>query len=184
MARLKDHYRDTIAPSMLETFSYGNAMRIPKVDKVVINTSISTMQERDKNLLNEIAEGIAMIAGQRPVLTRAKTSVSNFRLREDMPIGAKVTLRGVRMYEFLDRLINIALPRIRDFRGVSPKSFDGRGNYNLGIEDQTIFPEINPDKIPLTHGMDIAIVTTAVNNEEAHELLKQFGMPFAAPATS
>lgn len=179
MARLKELYKSTIAPKMREEFGYTNPMMIPKVTKVVVNTSISTIHERDKNLLTDISEGIAMITGQRPIITKAKTSVSNFRLREDMPLGAKVTLRGALMYEFLDRLLNIALPRIRDFRGVPSTSFDGRGNYNLGIEDQTIFPEINPDKISVTHGMDIAIVTTATNDKEARELLKQFGMPYA-----
>jgi len=179
MARLKEVYNKTIAPAMKEEFSYTNPMQIPKITKIVINTSISTIHERDKNLLTDISEGIAMIAGQKPVTTKAKVAVSNFRLRENMPLGAKVTLRGNRMYEFLDRLLNIALPRIRDFRGVPSTSFDGRGNYNLGIEDQTIFPEINPDKISVTHGMDIAIVTTAPTDKEARELLKQFGMPYA-----
>lgn len=180
MARLKTFYEDTVVPAMREEHSIKNPMMMPRVTKVVINTAIDTTRERDKDMLNNIADGIALIAAQRPVITRARQSVNTFRLREGMPIGAKVTLRGIRMYEFLDRLINIALPRIRDFRGISGTGFDKFGNYNLGIQDQTIFPEIDPDKINTTHGMDIAIVTTADNPKIARDLLKRLGMPFAS----
>jgi len=180
MARLKTFYEETVVPAMREEHGISNPMTMPRVTKVVINTSIDTTRERDKDMLNDISSGIALIAAQRPVTTRARQSVNSFRLREGMPIGAKVTLRGIRMYEFLDRLINIALPRIRDFRGISPNSFDKNGNYNLGLQDQTIFPEIDPDKISTTHGMDIAIVTSAEDPKIAHDLLKRLGMPFAS----
>lgn len=180
MARLKKLYEETIAPALREEHKISNVMDTPRLLKMVINTSIDATRERDKDMLNNISEGIAMITAQRPITTRARTSVSNFRLREGMPLGAKVTLRGVRMYEFLDRLVTVALPRIRDFRGVSANGFDSNGNYNLGISDQTIFPEIDPDKITTTHGMDIAIVTTANDKTVCYDLLKRLGMPFAS----
>lgn len=177
---LKQKYVEDVVPSLTEEFKLSNRFLVPRLEKIVINTSINTVQERDKDMLNGIADGLSMITGQRPIMTKAKTSVSNFKLREGMVIGAKVTLRGNRMYEFLDRLINIALPRIRDFRGIKGDAFDGRGNYNLGIQDQTIFPEINPDKINTVHGMDIAFVTSTDDNKLAKELLKQLGMPFVS----
>ena len=175
--KLKEKYNDEILPKLKDAGAYGNRMQVPRLEKIVINMALSTSV--DKDALKEVAQDLAMISGQQPAITRAKNSIANFKLREGMPIGAKVTLRGKRMYEFLERLINVALPRIRDFRGISAKSFDGRGNYSLGIAEQSIFPEINPDRIKKVQGMDITFVTSADTNEEALELLKGFGMPFA-----
>jgi large subunit ribosomal protein L5 len=181
MARLLDAYKKDIAKAMLETFNYKNALAIPKVSKIVVNMGVGKATQ-DKTLLDSAVESLSKITGQKPVITKAKTSVSGFRLREGNDIGCKVTLRGRRMYEFLDRLISVALPRIRDFRGVNPNSFDGHGNYSLGLAEQVVFPEIDADKIQHTHGMDITIVTTAKNDDHARELLRQFGMPFRQPA--
>lgn len=178
MSALRDKYRTEIVPTLKEGGRYPNVHLIPKVSKVVINLCVGTRHDRDA--LTEAADELATITGQKPVLTRARTSVSNFKLREGMLLGAKVTLRGERMYEFLERLMNIALPRIRDFRGVSASSFDGRGNYTLGIQEQTIFPEIDPNKVKRSQGMDITIVTTAQTDEEARTLLKSLGMPFSS----
>ena len=162
---------------MTEKFGYANPMMVPKLDKIVINIGVGEAKENAK-VLDKVTEELAIIAGQKPVLTRAKKSIANFKLREGMPIGCKVTLRGERMYEFLDRLVNLALPRVRDFRGVSPDSFDGRGNYALGIKEQLIFPEIEFDKVDKVRGMDIIVTTTAKTDEEARELLRLFNMPF------
>lgn len=177
MATLKTDYTKTIRPALCKAKGYTNTLQAPKVDKIVINIGVDA--QVDKDTFKVLTEELAAISGQRPMVTKARKSVSNFRLREGMPIGAKVTLRGDRMYEFLERLIHVALPRIRDFRGVPSKGFDGRGNYNLGITEQSIFPEINPDRIKKTQGMDINIVTTAETDDEGRELLKHFGMPFA-----
>ena len=178
MNRLEQKYRETVAPALMKEFSYTSTMQIPKVDKVVINMGVGDAIANSK-VLEEAVEELTQIAGQKPVITKAKKSIANFKLREGMAIGCKVTLRGERMYEFLDKLINISLPRVRDFRGVSNTAFDGRGNYTLGIKEQLIFPEINFDKVNKVRGMDIVIVTTAQTNQEAHALLKGMGMPFA-----
>ena len=162
---------------MTEKFGYANPMMVPKLDKIVINIGVGEAKENAK-VLDKVTEELAIIAGQKPVLTRAKKSIANFKLREGMPIGCKVTLRGEKMYEFVDRLVNLALPRVRDFRGVSPDSFDGRGNYALGIKEQLIFPEIEFDKVDKVRGMDIIVTTTAKTDEEARELLRLFNMPF------
>ena len=172
------HYKDRVVPKLRERHKYKNVHQIPRVEKVVVNTSIGS-QPDGKQALEEAKGELALITGQQPAETRSKKSIANFKLRKDQLIGAKVTLRGDRMYEFLERLIKAALPRIRDFRGLSPRSFDGRGNYTLGIGDQTIFPEIELDKIKRQQGMDITIVTSARNNEDALEFLKLMGMPFA-----
>ncbi|OWK36386.1 50S ribosomal protein L5 [Fimbriiglobus ruber] len=177
MARLLDRYNSEIVTALGEKFGRKNRLSLPKVQKVVINMGVGKALQ-DKNRLGEAVEHLGQIAGQRPQITRAKTSVSSFRLREGQEIGCRVTLRGKRMYEFLDRLINLALPRIRDFRGVNPKSFDGNGNYNMGLSEQMVFAEIDPDKVNFTQGMDITICTSTRNDDEARELLKQFGMPF------
>ncbi len=178
MARLKEMYKNDVAPAMMEKFNYKSVMEIPKVDKIIINMGVGDARDNVKNL--EIAvEEMATIAGQKPIITKAKRSVSNFKVREGMPVGAKVTLRGNTMYEFMDRLFNIALPRVRDFRGVSTKSFDGRGNYALGVKEQLIFPEIEYDKIDKVRGMDIIFVTTANSDEESRELLRLMGLAFA-----
>ncbi|MFO7154577.1 MAG: 50S ribosomal protein L5 [Caldicoprobacter oshimai] len=176
--RLKELYKKTVVPAMMEKFGYKNVMEVPRLEKVVINMGVGDAKENPK-FLESAMEELAAITGQRPVATVAKKSVAAFKVRAGMKIGAKVTLRGNRMYEFLDRLFNIALPRVRDFRGVSPKSFDGRGNYALGIKEQLIFPEINYDKVEKIRGMDVIIVTTAKTDEEAKELLELLGMPFA-----
>jgi large subunit ribosomal protein L5 len=176
--RLKELYKKTVVPAMMEKFGYKNIMEVPRLEKVVINMGVGDAKENPK-FLESAMEELAAITGQRPVATVAKKSVAAFKVRAGMKIGAKVTLRGDRMYEFLDRLFNIALPRVRDFRGVSPKSFDGRGNYALGIKEQLIFPEINYDKVEKIRGMDVIIVTTAKTDEEAKELLALLGMPFA-----
>ena len=178
MARLKDYYKNDVAPALMKKFSYKSVMQIPKLDKIVINVGCGEARDNAK-VIDAIVGDLAAITGQRPVVCKAKKSVANFKLREGMNIGAKVTLRGERMYEFLDRLFNVALPRVRDFRGINPKSFDGRGNYNMGLKEQLIFPEIDYDKIDKVRGMDICFVTTAKNDEEARELLSLMGAPFA-----
>ncbi len=178
MSRLKDLYMDEIREQMMKKFGYKNIMQVPKLDKIVVNMGIGEARENEK-ILEAAARDMATITGQKPVITKAKKSIANFKIREGMPIGCKVTLRGDRMYEFLDRLVNLALPRVRDFRGVNPNSFDGRGNYALGIKEQLIFPEIEYDKIDKVRGMDIIFTTTANTDEEARELLRLFNMPFA-----
>ena len=178
MSRLKEQYQNEIVDAMIKKFGYKNIMEVPKLDKVVINMGVGEAKENAKVLESAIAD-MEKIAGQKAVVTRAKNSVANFKIIEGMPIGCKVTLRGEKMYEFVDRLINLALPRVRDFRGVNPNAFDGRGNYALGIKEQLIFPEIEYDKIDKVRGMDVIFVTTAKTDEEARELLKQFNMPFA-----
>ena len=177
MSRLKETYKSEIMPAMKEKFGYTNDMQVPRIEKVVVNMAVGEAKENAKILDSAMAD-LQIITGQKPVITKAKKSIANFKLREGMPIGCKVTLRGDRMYEFLDRLINLALPRVRDFRGVNPNAFDGRGNYALGIKEQLIFPEIEFDKIDKVRGMDVIIVTTANTDEEARELLRQFNMPF------
>ena len=178
MSRLKDQYQNEIVDAMIKKFGYKNIMEVPKLDKVVINMGVGEAKDNAKLLESAIAD-MEKIAGQTAVVTRARNSVANFKIREGMPIGCKVTLRGEKMYEFVDRLINLALPRVRDFRGVNPNAFDGRGNYALGIKEQLIFPEIEYDKIDKVRGMDVIFVTTAKTDEEARELLTQFNMPFA-----
>lgn len=178
MSRLKEQYQNEIVDAMIKKFGYKNIMEVPKLDKVVINMGVGEAKDNAKLLESAIAD-MEKIAGQKAVVTRAKNSVANFKIREDMPIGCKVTLRGEKMYEFVDRLINLSLPRVRDFRGVNPNAFDGRGNYALGIKEQLIFPEIEYDKIDKVRGMDVIFVTTAKTDEEARELLTQFNMPFA-----
>ena len=178
MSRLKEKYLNEIKDEMQKKFQYKNVMQIPKLDKIVINMGVGEAKENAK-ILDTAVKDLETITGQKAVVTRAKNSVANFKLREGQPIGCKVTLRGERMYEFLDRLVNLALPRVRDFRGVNPNAFDGRGNYALGIKEQIIFPEIEYDKVDKVRGMDIIFVTTAKSDEEARELLTQFNMPFA-----
>ena len=178
MSRLKDQYQNEIVDAMIKKFGYKNIMEVPKLDKVVINMGVGEAKDNAKLLESAIAD-MEKIAGQKAVVTRAKNSVANFKIREGMPIGCKVTLRGEKMYEFVDRLINLALPRVRDFRGVNPNAFDGRGNYALGIKEQLIFPEIEYDKIDKVRGIDVIFVSTAKTDEEARELLTQFNMPFA-----
>ena len=177
MARLKKQYVEDIRPDLMKSVGYGNVTEVPEVDKIVVNIGVGEAIGDPKKLDNAMAE-LTVITGQHPVIRRARKSISNFKLRAGMPVGCSVTLRGIRMYEFLDRLINIAIPRIRDFRGVPTKSFDGRGNYTLGITEQIIFPEIDYDKIDKIRGMNITIATTAKTDSEAFELLKAFGMPF------
>ena len=177
MARLKETYLNEIVDAMMKKFEYKNVMQVPKLDKIVINMGVGEAKENSKVLDTAISD-LEIITGQKAVVTRAKKSVANFKLREGQPIGCKFTLRGAKMYEFADRLINLALPRVRDFRGVNPNAFDGRGNYALGIKEQLIFPEIEYDKVDKVRGMDIIFVTTANTDEEARELLAQFGMPF------
>lgn len=177
MARLKETYQSEIVEAMIKKFGYKNIMEVPKLDKIVINMGVGEAKENAK-VLDSAVRDLEIISGQKAVLTKAKKSIANFKLREGMPIGCKVTLRGERMYEFADRLINLALPRVRDFRGVSAESFDGRGNYALGIKEQIIFPEIEYDKIDKVRGMDVIITTTAKTDEEARELLRMFNMPF------
>ena len=178
MSRLKDLYSNEIKDAMVKKFGYKNVMQIPKLDKIVINMGVGEAKENAK-VLDTAIKDLETITGQKAVVTRAKKSVANFKLREGMPIGCKVTLRGEKMYEFTDRLVNLALPRVRDFRGVNPDAFDGRGNYALGIKEQLIFPEIEYDKVDKVRGMDVIVVTTAKTDEEARELLRLFGMPFA-----
>ncbi len=178
MSRLREKYQNEIADAMTKKFGYSNVMQIPKLDKIVINMGVGEAKENAK-ILESAMKDLEIIAGQKPVITKAKNSIANFKIREGMSIGCKVTLRGEKMYEFMDRLVNLALPRVRDFRGINPNSFDGRGNYALGIKEQLIFPEIEYDKIDKVRGMDVIFVTTAKSDEEARELLAQFGMPFA-----
>ena len=178
MARLKDIYNKDIVPALQEKFQFKSIMQVPKVTKICINRGIGAAVA-DKKLVDNGVEELTVITGQKAIATIAKKSVSNFKLREGMPIGAKVTLRGERMYEFMDRLLTVALPRVRDFKGINDKGFDGRGNYTLGVKEQIIFPEISIDKIKGISGMDITFVTTAENDEQSYELLKAFGMPFA-----
>ena len=177
MARLKETYKNEIMGAMTAKFGYKNQMQVPKIEKIVINMGVGEARDNAKVLENAVGD-MEKISGQKPIITKAKKSVAAFKLREGMPIGCKVTLRGEKMYEFLDRLVNISLPRVRDFRGVSATAFDGRGNYALGIKEQLIFPEIEYDKVDNVRGMDVIIVTTAETDEEARELLTQFGMPF------
>ena len=177
-ARLKEVYSSEVAPALMKKFEYDSVMQIPKLDKIVINVGCGEARENSK-VVDSIINDLTQIAGQKPIVCKAKKSVANFKLREGMPIGVKVTLRGDRMYEFLDRFFNLSLPRVRDFRGINPNSFDGRGNYAMGIKEQLIFPEIDYDKIDKVRGMDIIMVTTANTDEEAGELLKLMGAPFA-----
>ena len=178
MSRLKDLYKDEIVDAMIKKFGYKNIMEVPKLDKIVINMGVGEAKENAK-VLDSAVKDLETITGQKVVLTRAKNSVANFKIREGMPIGCKTTLRGEKMYDFMDRLVNLALPRVRDFRGVSADSSDGRGNYALGVKEQLIFPEIEYDKVEKVRGMDVIVVTTAKTDEEARELLRLFGMPFA-----
>ena len=178
MARMKEYYKNDVAPALMKKFGYKSVMQIPKLDKIVINVGCGEARDNAK-AIDAIMIDLAAITGQRPIVCKAKKSVANFKLREGMNIGVKVTLRGERMYEFLDRLFNVALPRVRDFRGINANSFDGRGNYNMGIKEQLIFPEIEYDKIDKVRGMDICFVTTANTDEEARELLTLMGAPFA-----
>lgn len=178
MARLKDDYNANIAPALMKKFNYKSVMQIPKLNKVVINVGCGEAKDNSK-AIDAVMNDLGIITGQRPIVCRARKSVANFKLREGMPIGVKVTLRGDRMYEFVDRLFSLALPRVRDFRGINPNSFDGRGNYSMGVKEQLIFPEIEYDKIDKVRGMDIMFVTTANTDEEARELLSLMGAPFA-----
>ena len=178
MARLREHYKNEVAPVLMKKFNYSSVMQIPKLDKIVINVGCGEARDNPK-VLDAIISDIMQITGQRPIVCKAKKSVANFKLREGMSVGVKVTLRGERMYEFLDRFFNLALPRVRDFRGINPNSFDGRGNYSVGVKEQLIFPEIDYDKIDKVRGMDICMVTTAQTDEEARELLALMGAPFA-----
>jgi large subunit ribosomal protein L5 len=177
MARLYEVYKQEITPKLMDKFQYKNVMQVPRIDKVIINIGVGEAIQNPK-ALDAAINDLTIVSGQKPIVTKAKKSIAGFKLREGMPIGCKVTLRGERMYQFLDKLINIVLPRVRDFRGVSPQAFDGRGNYSLGIKEQTIFPEIEYDKIDKIRGMEVVIVTTAKSDEEARELLKSMGMPF------
>lgn len=179
MSTLREKYYEEVLPALMEKFSYRNSMEVPRIEKIVINMGIGEGKENPK-LLDAAVKELAQITGQRPVITKAKKSVASFKLREGMSIGCKVTLRGGRMYDFMNKLINVALPRVRDFRGISPKAFDGRGNYSLGLKEQIIFPEIVYDEVEKIQGMDIAIITTAKTDEEAKELLRLLGMPFRA----
>ena len=176
--RLKAKYENEVRPSLIEKFDYSSVMAAPKLEKIVLNMGVGDATQNSKNL-DEAVEELGLISGQKPLITKAKKSIAGFRLREGMAIGAKVTLRGTRMYDFLDKLVNVSLPRVRDFRGVSNKAFDGRGNYTLGVREQLIFPEIDYDNVNRVRGLDIVIVTTANSDEEAHELLAQLGMPVA-----
>ena len=178
MARLKETYKSEVAPALMKKFNYKSVMQIPKLDKIIINVGCGEARDNSK-VIDAAMNDLGLITGQKPVATRSKNSIANFKIREGMPIGCKVTLRGEKMYEFVDRLVNLALPRVRDFRGVNPNAFDGRGNYALGIKEQLIFPEIEYDKIDKVRGMDIIFVTTAKTDEEARELLTLFNMPFA-----
>ena len=178
MARLRDIYKSDVAPALMKKFNYKSPMQIPKIDKIIVNVGCGEAKENSK-ALDFVCSDLAQITGQKPVITKAKKSVANFKLREGMPIGAKVTLRADRMYEFLDRLFNVALPRVRDFRGINANAFDGRGNYSLGLKEQLIFPEINFDKIDKIRGMNVVICTTATTDEEAKTLLELMGAPFA-----
>ena len=181
LTKMQQLYVDTIRAQMTEQFGYTNVMQVPRIDKIVINMGVGEATQ-DKKKVDKAAEEMALIAGQKPVITKAKKSVATFKLREGMPIGCKVTLRREKMYEFLDRLITVALPRVRDFRGLNPKSFDGRGNYAMGLKEQIIFPEINYDRIENVRGMDVIITTTAKTDDEARALLAAFGLPFIQPS--
>ena len=174
---MKTKHKDVVAPELIKSQGYTNKMQVPKLEKIVLNLCVSVNNDRD--VLQAVADDMGKISGQKPIITKAKVSVSNFKLREGMPIGAKVTLRSNQMYDFMDRLVNVALPRIRDFRGIPENSFDGQGNYSLGMQEQTVFPEIDPDKVKKVHGMDITFVTSAKSDDEAKELLSLMGMPFA-----
>ncbi len=182
MARLKDLYKSKMVPELTGEFGYKNPMAVPQMEKVIISMGVGRATQ-DKKFLESAKKDLMMIAGQMPVVCKAKKSVSNFKLREGMEIGVKVTVRGVRMYEFMDRLINLAIPRVRDFRGLDPNSFDGRGNYSMGLAEQSVFPEINPAKMEFQQGMNITFVTTAKTDQEARKLLQLFGMPFRGSAT-
>lgn len=175
--RLQERYKSEIIPALMERFQYDNVMQVPKVHKIVVNIGVGEAKDNPKALENAVSE-LALVTGQKPIITKAKKSIANFKLREGMSIGCKVTLRGEKMYTFLDKLISISLPRVRDFRGVNPAAFDGRGNYTLGVKEQLIFPEIHYDMIDAVRGMDIVVVTSAKTDEEAKELLAQMGMPF------
>ena len=175
--RLKTKYKNEVTPKLVEQFNYTSVMEVPKIEKIVINMGVGDAVSNTKNL-DKAVEELTLLAGQKPVITKAKKSIAGFRLREGMPIGAKVTLRGQKMYDFLDKLISVSLPRVRDFQGISNKAFDGRGNYTLGVKEQLIFPEISYDNVDKVRGMDIVIVTTATTDEESHALLKELGMPF------
>jgi large subunit ribosomal protein L5 len=177
MARLKEIYKKTVAPALVKEFGYTNPMQVPVITKIVVNMGVGEASQNSKLMAGALTD-MATITGQKPVTTRARKSIANFKLRDGMPVGCRVTLRGEQMWEFFDRLVNVSLPRIRDFKGVSPKSFDGRGNYTLGIKEQIIFPEIEYDKVDKIRGMDITICTSANTNEEGRMLLKQFSMPF------
>ncbi|NEU32475.1 50S ribosomal protein L5 [bacterium LRH843] len=177
MNRLKEKYAKDIVPALVEKFNYSSVMAVPKLEKIVVNMGVGDAVSNAK-VLDKAVEELTVISGQKPVVTKAKKSIAGFKLREGMPIGAKVTLRGERMYEFLDKLITVSLPRVRDFRGVSNKAFDGRGNYTLGVKEQLIFPEVDYDKVDKVRGMDVVLVTTAKTDEEARELLTHMGMPF------
>ena len=177
MAKLLEQYKQDITPKLIDKFAYKNIMQVPKIEKIIVNIGVGEAIQNPKALDGAVND-LKIITGQKPVITKAKKSIAGFKLREGMPIGCKVTMRGERMYDFMNRLVNIVLPRVRDFRGVSPQAFDGRGNYSLGIKEQTIFPEIEYDKIDKIRGMEVVIVTTAKNDEEARELLKSMGMPF------
>jgi len=181
IASVKERYTQEVVPAMMKEFGYKNPMQVPKLEKIIVNVGMGEAIANVK-LLDAAVKELGQITGQKPVVTKAKKSIAGFKLREGMPIGAKVTLRRERMYEFLDRLLTAALPRIRDFRGISPKAFDGKGNYTLGIKEQLIFPEINYDEVAAIHGMDITIVTTATNDTEGRALLKNFGFPFRKPS--
>ena len=177
MARLRDYFESDIRPVLMDRMSYSNGMQVPKLDKIVLNMGVGEASQ-DRKKIESAVEEMTLIAGQKPVVTRARKSIAGFKLRDGMVVGCKVTLRGERMYEFLDRLINVALPRVRDFRGISGKSFDGRGNFSLGIKEQIVFPEINYDRVDQIRGMDVVICTTADSDDEARELLREFNMPF------
>ncbi|MDQ3965547.1 MAG: 50S ribosomal protein L5 [Actinomycetota bacterium] len=179
MARLRDRYREEVAPALKERFGYENVMQIPQLEKIVVNMGVGEAAQNSR-ALDGAMDDLARITGQKPQLRRARKSIAGFKIREGMPVGTRVTLRGERMWEFLDRLISIALPRVRDFRGISPRSFDGRGNFALGLREQLIFPEISYDAVDATRGLDVAVVTTANTDEEARELLRLLGMPFRA----
>jgi large subunit ribosomal protein L5 len=182
MARLKDLYKSKIVPEMVKEFNYKNPMAVPRVEKIIISMGVGKAAQ-DKKFLELAKKDLMMISGQMPVICKAKKSVSNFKLREGQGIGLKVTIRKNRMYQFMDRLISLAIPRVRDFRGLDPNSFDGRGNYSMGISEQTVFPEIDPGKVEFQQGMNITFITTAKSNEEARRLLSLFGMPFKSPKT-
>jgi len=177
MSRLREHYEKTVKPNLMKEFGYKNPLQAPRLDKIVVNMGVGEAVQ-DQKRIEAAVQDLSLITGQKPVVTRAKKSIATFKLREGMPIGVKVTLRKQRMYEFLDRLLTVALPRVRDFRGVSPKSFDGRGNYTLGLKEQIVFPEIDYDKVDQVRGMDVVIVTTAKSDDEARALLRGFDMPF------